>query len=375
MIEPKLDPLAPSYLLLHAVVVASLTACSSLNVDNTPAYQRAQRAQALEVPPDLVSPTGTGGGIPEVAAAEASAQDISEFKKFEQLEQLDELGRFQQWKSESTESEQLNFQAFLEARKIAREGDNKGAGVSVDTNIDNSRNIKITASVDTSWQFLNSALDAMNLEVVERDQDKYRFVVILPELQKKSMFKPKADQFSLYLIRDRQNTLVSLYNSRREIVSSPEATVFMGRLASQVRISKVRLELEQNITETTTLKGSLEPARDGHLELVIDEPPANLWRQIDYIVDQVGFTVIERNETAGSFVIRYSTDADLEPEPKGIAKLAFWKKKKVVSEDGDLYTVKISETTDGRSAVRVSDSKGQMNEVSDGILGLLRKQL
>lgn len=364
----------------HGCIVAAalaLGACDGLDaLRGKPRYQDAREIEALEVPPDLSSSIGAGARIPEIAAGEASAKDIEEFEQFNRLKDLEEFEEYKRWKQEGGASERLDFQAFLAARKATRE-DASGGGVRVDRMVDESRQIRIEAGVDDSRQFVETALSNMNVEVVKRDAEARALTLRLPELGGTSLFRPRGDQFTLWLTKDLRSTLVFLRGRRSRPVVSEAATAFMNRLANQVRLAKIRLELEKTVVSAASLPGTLVADEEGHVELAFDESPRTLWRRVDFIADQMGFTVVERLPERGKFVIRYATDAALEPEPEGLEKLAFWRKKKDEdrAQDTDLYTIEILPGTETQSLVRVTDYQGRASETGDGILELLQGRL
>lgn len=364
----------PAAKVVPVLAALLLAACSTLDYPDEPAYQRARQARALEVPPDLDSPSSSGG-VPEVVAAEATAEDLEGFQKFKQFEQWEEFEQYRQWKAQSSSDEQLDFQAFLEARRAMREGNENGAGVSLDNNFDQSRDIRIAgADAESSWQYVDTALAAMNAQIINRNADKYSFDLALPELQESSLFRPNADRFTLQLGRDKQDMIVALVDRRGSRVTTQPAAQFMDRLAGQIRLAKVRLDLENRVTTASEKAGSVRTTDQGHLALDFSDPALRIWDRLDYVIDQVGFTVLERDRDGQTFRVRYITDDQIKPERTGLAKLAFWKDDEGIPEGADLYTVRVAETDSG-STVSVVNNVGEASETSDTILELLREKL
>ncbi|GJL83201.1 MAG: hypothetical protein DHS20C01_28350 [marine bacterium B5-7] len=359
--------------LASVIAVLLLSGCSVLDSQEGPAYQRARQAAALEVPPDLSAP-GSGSGVPEFVAAEATAEELTEFEKFQQLEQYEEFEQYKKWKSQSPTNEQLDFQAFLTARQALREGGQEGGGVSIDRNFDKSRDIRIKTDPTISMEIVGEALANSSVEVINRDDKEYKFLVSLPQLEESTFLKSRADQFTLALGRDQQDTIVALRNRRGESVTTPQASEFMNNLAGQVRVVKIRLELENRVATAKELPGSLESTDNGHLKLDFNTSPEGIWNRLDYVIDQIGFTVIERDPASNSFKIRYLTDDQIKPERTGLSALAFWNKDDGLSEGEDVYIVKIDKIANG-SSVRVINENGEMTDTGDNILELLREQL
>ncbi len=358
--------IAPSSMLL-------LSACSVFQAPDEPGYQRASQIRNLEVPPDLTTPSGSGG-IPEVVSAEASAGDLEGFENFKQFEQWEEFEQYRQWKAQGGAEEQLDFQAFVEARRAVQQEGSDGAGVSVENNFDQSRDVRVRATAESTMSFIDAALAAMDVTVLNVSPDDYRFDISLPEVRASTLFRPNADEFSLQVGRDQQDMVVALVDGNGERVSSPPAGQFMNRLAGQLRLAKVRLEVENRVAASRQARGTMRTTPVGHLELDLPDDSQLVWSQVDYVIDQIGFTVIERNPEDLSFRIRYLTDDQIPEEREGLEKLAFWKKDQELAEGADVYAVEITDT--GTSSVlRVVDATGQPSETADTILGLLREKL
>ncbi|KAA3634439.1 MAG: outer membrane protein assembly factor BamC, partial [Proteobacteria bacterium] len=259
--------------------------------------------------------------------------------------------------------------------EAAREGNERGAGGSLDTNFDQSRDIRIAASdAESSWQYVEGALGAMNVVVLERKPNAYAFDVSLPELQESSLFRPNADRFTLQIGRDQRDKVVALLDRRGARVTTPPAAQFMERLAGQIRLVKVRQELETQVAQSGEKTGEIRTTDTGHIELALDDAALRVWDRLDYVIDQVGFTVLERNRDELRFQVRYITDDQIKPERTGLAKLAFWKDEEGIPEGADLYSVHVRESGAG-STVSVLNNEEQPSETSDAILELLREKL
>src|SRR5690606_13433696 len=159
------------------VVLAALglAACGALQQPDEPAYQRARQAQALELPPDLSRPES--GGVPDIVAAEATAEQLSEFERFRVLERMDEYEEYRRWKEQASVDENLDYDAFLAARRAAREPGGDEGGVTTRNNLEGARDILVKADAAATWPLVDEALVAMGVEVLERNADNYRFEV------------------------------------------------------------------------------------------------------------------------------------------------------------------------------------------------------
>jgi outer membrane protein assembly factor BamC len=118
---------------------------------------------------------------------------------------------------------------------------------------------------------------------------------------------------------------------------------------------------------------------DGIARLVVDDPFDRAWRRVGLALDRSGFTVVDRDRSAGTYYVRFSDpDADMQRKDreKGFLSklLTFWK-----TDDKDKpeqYRIKIVETSP-QSTVSVQDPSGNPDrtQASDRILALLRDQL
>ncbi len=124
----------------------------------------------------------------------------------------------------------------------------------------------------------------------------------------------------------------------------------------------------------------LEKGADGLSKLIVDDPFDRAWRRVGLALDRTGFTVVDRDRSAGTYFVRFADpDADMarKDREKGYLSkiLNFWRK----DDDKDKpeqYRIKVAETSP-QSTVSVEDPKGNpdRSQASDRILALLRDQL
>jgi outer membrane protein assembly factor BamC len=99
------------------------------------------------------------------------------------------------------------------------------------------------------------------------------------------------------------------------------------------------------------------------------------WRRVGLALDRVGFTVVDRDRTAGTYFVRYADpEVMAKNEPGILDKLKFWNSdtKDVVEQ----YRITVKETG-GKTAVSVLDKAGQADSTAVGtrIVTLLYEQL
>jgi outer membrane protein assembly factor BamC len=108
--------------------------------------------------------------------------------------------------------------------------------------------------------------------------------------------------------------------------------------------------------------------------LVIMEDYSRAWRRTGVALDRVGFTVEDRDRSAGTYYVRYN-DPLAEQDEKGLlSKLAFWSS----DDEGDATEYRIELQANGPTTnVIVNNSQGVRDTTSTAkrILTLLEEQL
>jgi outer membrane protein assembly factor BamC len=122
-------------------------------------------------------------------------------------------------------------------------------------------------------------------------------------------------------------------------------------------------------------RARLEKAASGAYQLVVDDGFDRAWRRVGLALDRVGFTVVDRDRSKGTYFVRYADpDTDGAKKEKGILdKLQFWK---TDVEKVEQYRITVAEANP-RSLVTVQDPSGAPDKSATGekILSLLRDQL
>ncbi len=137
---------------------------------------------------------------------------------------------------------------------------------------------------------------------------------------------------------------------------------------------------EQKATEsvaaltTTSDRAIIEKSKDGASQLIVDDAFDRAWRRVGLALDRTGFTVVDRDRSKGLYFVRYSNpDLDAKKEKGWLDKLVFWKSDDVKPEQ---YRVVVTQA-DPKSVVTVQDPAGAPDKSvnSDKILALLKDQL
>jgi outer membrane protein assembly factor BamC len=121
-------------------------------------------------------------------------------------------------------------------------------------------------------------------------------------------------------------------------------------------------------------RARIEKGGDGSSRLVVDDAFDRAWRRVGLALDRTGFTVVDRDRSKGLYFVRYS-NPDLDPKEKGwLEKLKFWKTDD--KEKPEQYRVVVTQA-DPSSVVTVQDPTGVADKSANGdkILALLQDQL
>jgi outer membrane protein assembly factor BamC len=132
---------------------------------------------------------------------------------------------------------------------------------------------------------------------------------------------------------------------------------------------------EQVPTPTGPDRARMEREAGGAYKLVVDDSFDRAWRRVGLALDRVGFTVVDRDRSKGTYFVRYSDpETDGAKKDKGfLDSLMFWKKD---VEKVEQYRITVA-AADPRSLVTVQDPSGAPDKSPTGekILSLLRDQL
>ena len=109
--------------------------------------------------------------------------------------------------------------------------------------------------------------------------------------------------------------------------------------------------------------------------LAINDSFDRSWRRVGLALDRVGFTVVDRDRTAGTYFVRYA-DPDMiaKNEPGILDKLKFWTTD--TKDTVEQYRITVKEAS-GKTTVAVLDKSGKADDTPVGtrIVTLLHEQL
>jgi outer membrane protein assembly factor BamC len=123
-------------------------------------------------------------------------------------------------------------------------------------------------------------------------------------------------------------------------------------------------------------RARLEKTAGGMSELVVDDSFDRAWRRVGLALDRVGFTVVDRDRSKGTYFVRYANpESESAKKEKGFfEKLMFWKTDSI--DAPEQYRITVAQV-DPRSIVTVQDPNGAPDKTANGekILALLKDQL
>lgn len=113
--------------------------------------------------------------------------------------------------------------------------------------------------------------------------------------------------------------------------------------------------------------------------LNIETDYARAWRLLGIAMGRVGFTVEDRDRSAGIYYVRYNDPDDERYVKKGgaLSKLAFWNKGESRPDAGTPYRIQLTEQSGNLSQVTVRDENGAAvaSQTATRILTLIDSQL
>jgi outer membrane protein assembly factor BamC len=364
-------------LALAIAAVLATSGCETSSVTKRIDYKSDSRAPALEIPPDLTTPQYDDRYTVSNTASGLAAQG-----------------------NRPRTVEGIAVNATPDA-KIVRAG--------------NERWLVVKATPIEAWNTMRKfwtdvgfvlAVEQPTLGIMETDWAENR--VNLPSTVLEGMIGKVADVFFNSYKRDKFRTrleqgtepgTVDIYISHRGAEQvpttlidnrSPAAFVWavmppdpgleaemLGR--AMVRFGAATQTASAAVQASTTSPGPerarLEREANGGYQLVVDDGFDRAWRRVGLALDRVGFTVVDRDRSKGTYFVRYADpESDGAKKEKGfLDKLAFWKSD---SPNIEQYRITVAEASP-RSLVTVQDPNGTPDKSATGekILSLLRDQL
>ena len=152
---------------------------------------------------------------------------------------------------------------------------------------------------------------------------------------------------------------------------------FLARLMSHLGAQQAAAKAEvANAASQPARSKLVRNSNGGHVQ--VDESFERAWRRVGLALDRVGFTVEDRDRSAGVYFVRYvAPEVEQEPGKKGFfARMNPFSSSKDKARDAQRYRVQVKQTGE-ISRISVLDNNGQpeSSKTGDRILSLLNEQL
>ena len=374
MVDTKFRPLAR--ILAIAVVLLTVAGCETNQFTKRIDYKSAQSAPQLELPPDLTTPQyddrfsvttasglaaqGTRPKAPEVIAPDANAEA-----------RIARAGT-QRWLVVKTTSEIAwnTTKEFWTTTGFVIAVDQPTLGI-METDWAENR-----ADVPNNW--LSSSLG--------------KYVDIFGETYRRDKFRTRIEQGN-------EPGTVDIYISHRGSEQVPTASIdrvspagwtwavmppdpgleaeMLSRLMQRFGTTEAQAKaaVQGSSGANAPERARLEKMPNGASQLVVDDNFDRAWRRVGLALDRVGFTVVDRDRSKGTYFVRYANpESDGSKGKKGfLDSLMFWKDKE---EKPEQYRITVAEANP-TSLVTVQDPDGAPDKSVNGekILALLKDQL
>lgn len=183
------------------------------------------------------------------------------------------------------------------------------------------------------------------------------------------------DKFRTRLERGESGT-TEIYISHRGMDRPADPDLEAEILARLVMYFGVAKEQAKSIVTNTRTKDRAYLDREKGDVLTMDGEFDRSWRRVGLALDRIGFTVEDRDRSAGIYFVRYvDPDNKIDDEPGAWDKFLPWEEDEKDNKPVE-YRIQVSGTESG-SEVKVVNKDGslQKSDIADRILNLLYEQL
>ena len=183
------------------------------------------------------------------------------------------------------------------------------------------------------------------------------------------------DKFRTRLERGKSGT-TEIYISHRGMDRPADPDLEAEMLARLVVYFGVSKKQAKSIVNNTRTKDRAYLNSEKGSILTMDGAFDRSWRRVGLALDRIGFTVEDRDRSAGIYFVRYvDPDNKINNEPGAWDKFLFWEEDKEGNKPVE-YRIQVSGSESG-SEVKVVNKDGllQKSDIADRILNLLYEQL
>lgn len=353
-------------LLFFTIIIAGCSHISDAQVE----YEKATSLPSLEIPPDLVTPHSDD----EMVIPTLSKQ-------------------YSEYTNDSSEKTHTNsVLPALEQVKVLRDGQQRWIVV-------NGSAEQIWAKVRNFWITQGFPIKHEDPKAGIMETDWLENRANIPQSGVRALFgkvldklydSSTRDRFRIRLERSDASNQIEIYISHVGIeeVTKGDGTVWQTRphdyeleaIMLQRLMVSMGLKEDQAKTMLAVTDNRAERAQlakiDGNNGLIINEDFPRAWRNVGLILDQIGFTVEDRDRSSGTYYVRYNDPLINEKQDKGFfSKLAFWRSKdnELSNEQYQIFLRDRKEHTE--IIVRTKDGNHDSSDTARRILTLLQERL
>ena len=332
------------------------------------------RTTQLEIPPDLNAPKeNTNTEQFSAAARNATRAELDQYSQFQEFQKMADFQDFLKWRDRHSADLDLSLAAFRQARDEAIGQSLKEKGVLTLTTREGQMIVLIDDTVENCWQRLDTALTNMGVHVLGRRQDEGTFRVHYgTEAPEESGtwtdWIPWLSDPIIYLVGlelTRNGPAVSIRDEAAQSIN----TELANSLAELIGIQLLTFASDAPIASAPTVESSvtLEETSSGYLTLVLSSPAGAAWNRLDLELQDMGFSIEQRDRAQLRFVVRYDDPSKIA-DKSWFQALAFWKDD-VSAPAEDIFVVLTP--AGSQTHVNVLDANNQQTELGDQVLRLL----
>ena len=184
------------------------------------------------------------------------------------------------------------------------------------------------------------------------------------------------DKFRTRLERgDGETTEIFISHRRMEQPADPDLEAEM--LAQLIMYFGVAKDQARAIVDSVKIKDRAHLNLENKGVLTMEEAFDRSWRRVGLALDRIGFTVEDRDRSAGIYFVRYvDPENKINVEPGAWDKFLPWKDDNEDNQKPVEYRIQITEIESGCEVMVVNvDGSQQKSDVADRILNLLYEQL
>ena len=357
--------------------LVALHGCSSTD-EIEPAQPDWDRTTQLEIPPDLTAPKENANTERFSAAARNATQaELDQYSQFQEFQKMADFQDFLKWRDRHSADLDLSLAAFRKARDEAIGESLQEAGVLTLTTREGQAIVLIDDTLENSWQRLDTALTNLGVHVLARRQPEGTFRVHYGSETPEDTggwtdWIPWLSDPIIYLVSlelTRNGPAVSIRDEAAQSVNTELANSFAELIG--IQLLTFASDTAVAATPATASSVTLEKASSGRLTMVLSSAAGAAWNRLDLELQDMGFSIEQRDRAQLRFVVRYDDPSKLA-DKSWFQTLAFWKDD-VSAPAEDIFVVLTP--AGAQTHINVLDANDQQTELGDQVLRLLEASL